>query len=157
MHDTCDMPFHIFFFFSFQNTYEKCLLTDIDRANTMYADSHVTVIFAWKWCTLTVTQTLSFHVDVTVSVRHSPHKYDSYMAVCLVRYGTQLTDLLLMMTRHFLTCMHINYSEIPSLCWEKFIAKTPQVLSLFYMYFVASLKSSFPTNRWMFVNCSGAC
>ena len=39
----------------------------------------------------------------------------------------------------------------------KFTAKTLQVLSLFYMYFVASFKSSFPTNRWMFVNCSGAC
>ena len=28
-----------------------------------------------------------------------------------------------------------------------FIAKTPQVLSLFYMYFVASFKSSFPTKQ----------
>ena len=34
-------------------------------------------------------------------------------------------------------------------------AKTPQVLSLFYIYFVASLRNSFPTNRWMFV--SSAC
>ena len=32
-------------------TYEKCLYTDLDRANTMYADGHVndvTVLFARK-------------------------------------------------------------------------------------------------------------
>ena len=29
-------------------SYEKCLQTDLDRANTMYADGHVTVLFARK-------------------------------------------------------------------------------------------------------------
>ena len=55
---------------------------DLDRANQLYADSHVTVIFERKWLRLQWRQPWATGcVDVTINVRYFPCRYDSNMAM----------------------------------------------------------------------------
>ena len=55
---------------------------DLDRANQLYADSHVTVIFGRKWLRLQWRQPWATGcVDVTINACYFPCRYDSNMAV----------------------------------------------------------------------------
>ena len=103
----------------------QLVYTDLDMANTMCAECHVTVIFTRKWrARLQWRQPwATVRVDVTISARHFPRRYDSNLTVfvdcirpILISLGLQRRNgRVVYYDSALLTSMHKHFSKIPSL------------------------------------------